>query len=145
MSTRCSFTTRLFAVAAIIVAGADGGEAAAQCYQSEDQIMLPLDGAAGDEFGFSIAVSGDVAIVGAPYADLPPNITDAGAAYIFRFDGSEWVEEIKVTAELDADVQDHFGWSVAIEGDVAIVGTPGDDTAASEAGAAYVFRYSGST
>ena len=124
MSTRCSFTTRLFAVAAIIVAGADGGEAAAQCYQSEDQIMLPLDGAAGDEFGFSIAVSGDVAIVGAPYADLPPNITDAGAAYIFRFDGSEWV---------------------AIEGDVAIVGTPGDDTAASEAGAAYVFRYSGST
>ena len=53
--------------------------------------LLASDGAAGDEFGDSVSISGDVALVGAPRND--DKGTNSGSAYVFRWNGSSWVEE----------------------------------------------------
>ncbi|MDG1396985.1 MAG: hypothetical protein P8P88_01230, partial [Polaribacter sp.] len=93
------------------------------------------DGANVDYFGYSVAISGDVAIVGA-YAEDPNGIGNAGAAYIFERNSSgTWVEEQKIVAS-DGAQSDVFGRSVAISGDVAIVGAYRDNNIA---GSAYIF------
>lgn len=106
----------------------------------EEDKLLPSDGAENDYFGFSVSVSGDVALVGAWWDD--DNGPDAGSAYVFRFDPEtgEWVEEEKLLAS-DGAGQDHFGISVSISGDVALVGADGDDDNGNVSGSAYLFRY----
>lgn len=108
----------------------------------EEQKLLPSDGAAGVVFGARVAMSGGVAIVGALGAD--DQGSDSGAAYVFRQVGSTWVEEQKLLAG-GGTADDLFGNAVAIDGDVAIVGAYAADGAVPGAGAAYVFRRSGST
>ena len=104
----------------------------------EEQKLLPSDGASGDFFGISVAVSGDVAVIGAFKDD--DNGNSSGSAYVFRFDGSCWVEEQKLTAS-DASSFDCFGESVSISGDVALVGATNHDHNQSTSGTAYVFRF----
>ena len=94
-----------------------------------------------DEFGISVAVSGDTAVVGAHLADAGGN--NAGAAYFFERDQGEannWGEVKKLTAS-DARFGDNFGISVALSGDIAVVGATGEDTGGNFAGAAYVFQH----
>jgi len=103
-------------------------------------ILDPSDGVGGDNFGYSVSIYGDVAIVGAAGAD-----SGAGKAYIFRYNGSTWVEEAILTAS-DKASGDAFGCSVSIYGDVAIVGAyTADPGGVTDAGKAYIFRYNGST
>jgi hypothetical protein len=98
------------------------------------------DGAAVDYFGWSVVVSDDFAIAGS-YSD--DNVgTDAGAAYIFHYDGTDWVQQAKLIAS-DAANQDYFGYSVCLAGDNAIVGAYLDDDNGNSAGAAYIFHYNG--
>ena len=99
-------------------------------------------GAAGDEFGFSVSISGDYAIVGADEDSW--NGTDAGSAYIFERTGTSWAQEAKL---LPSDVEDfyRFGRSVSISGDYAFVGAPGDRDNGSGSGSAYVFKRSGTS
>ncbi|MBN1795656.1 MAG: FG-GAP repeat protein, partial [Sedimentisphaerales bacterium] len=78
--------------------------------------LLASDGAAEDYFGFSVAISGDTAIIGA-YSD-DDNGYDSGSAYIFHFNGSSWLQQAKLLASDGAD-SDYFGFSVAISGDTA--------------------------
>ncbi|UCG33990.1 MAG: FG-GAP repeat protein, partial [Phycisphaerales bacterium] len=92
-------------------------------------------------FGGSVAVSGDVAVIGARGDD--DNGTNSGSAYVFRMVGSTWVQEQKLLAD-DGDALDYFGGSVAVSGDVALVGAHGDDDNGSHSGSAYVFLYNGS-
>src|SRR6056300_263049 len=99
-----------------------------------------LGEAAGDEFGKSVSISGDYAIVGAPYEDT--GASSAGAAYIYTRSGTTWGNEQKILGETASD---YFGYSVSISGDYAIVGSPGEDTGASSAGAAYIYTRSGTT
>jgi hypothetical protein len=94
------------------------------------------DGADGDNFGTSVAVSGDTAVVGAPIDDSPA--THAGSAYVFVRSGVTWAQQQKLTAS-DAADSDNFGSSVAVSGDTAVVGSPRDNSPASIAGSAYVF------
>jgi hypothetical protein len=98
------------------------------------------DGAANDQFGYSSAISGDVALVGAYKAEVGSN-SDQGAAYIFRSSdgGATWPssETQKLTAS-DGASNDYFGHSSAISGDVALVGA----NKADNQGAAYIFRSS---
>ncbi|MHC4708044.1 MAG: FG-GAP repeat protein, partial [Planctomycetota bacterium] len=101
--------------------------------------LLASDGASLDYFGTSVAISGETAVIGA-YGDSDNGIL-AGSAYVFRFDGSDWVQEDKLTAS-DGTNLDYFGWSVAASGDTVVIGAYGDDP--SETGAAYVFRFDGS-
>jgi len=105
---------------------------------SEVSKLLASDAAAGDQFGFSVSISGDRAIVGADRVSNAGEVT-AGAAYIFERDsGGSWSEVAKLLAS-DAAAGDHFGFSVSISGDTAIVGARGDDDAGFESGSAYVF------
>jgi hypothetical protein len=106
---------------------------------SQQAKLTASDGAAGDRFGWSVSVSGDYAIVGA-YGDN----SSKGSAYIFKWDGSTWSEEAKLTAS-DGAGSDYFGYSVSISGDYAIVGADYDDDKGSDSGSAYVFLRSGTS
>ena len=98
----------------------------------------------GDRFGNSVAVSGDIAVVGAFLEDAGG--LSSGAAYVFHRNqggAGNWGELIKLTAS-DAQAFNHFGTSVSVTGDTAVVGASregagGVDGGASFAGAAYVF------
>jgi hypothetical protein len=94
----------------------------------------------GDNFGDSVAVEGDVVIVGTRYQDSAA--TNAGAAYIFMRNAggtNNWGEVKKLVAS-DAELGDYFGWAVAVDGDVAVVGAYNEDSGGRNAGAAYVFK-----
>jgi RHS repeat-associated protein len=97
---------------------------------------------ASDYFGFSVSLDGNTAVSGA-YGD--DQAADAGAAYVFRYSGTSWSLEQKLTAG-DAAASDAFGRSVAISGDKVVVSAPMDDyDSKSNVGSAYVFSRSGST
>jgi hypothetical protein len=100
----------------------------------------------GDNFGAGVAISGSIAVVGAPLDDYL--IGNEGAAYVFyqdSIDQSKW-SFIKKIRPTDADPDDHFGVSVALDGDHLVIGANGDDASGAQAGAAYVFyRNAGGT
>ena len=106
----------------------------------EEAELTPSDGTAEDNFGFSVSVSGDVALVGAYLDD--DNGDGSGSAYVFRRVGDAWVEEAKLTAS-DGAGHDRFGFSVSASGDVALVGAREDDDNGLDSGSAYVFRRMG--
>jgi hypothetical protein len=112
---------------------------------------------AGDQFGISVAVSGDTIIIGAPREDGTSNTAfDSGAAYVFVRSGTTWSQQAYLKAS-NAEANDIFGQSVGISGETAVVGAyaeasaatgvNGDqsDNSASLAGAAYVFVRSGTS
>ena len=90
-----------------------------------------------DQFGSSVAVSGDTALVGVPYDDDAGS--DSGAAYIFVRSGTSWIQQAKLTAS-DAAAGDLFGQSVAVSGDTALVGAVDDGDAGRNSGSAYVYE-----
>ncbi len=105
----------------------------------ESDKLVALDGVGGDDFGASVAVDGAIAVVGAPEDDDAGS--SSGSAYVFRFDGTDWSQEQKLTAG-DAAGGDDFGFAVAISGDTIVVGSPRDDTVAgNRAGSAYVYVF----
>jgi hypothetical protein len=104
---------------------------------TEQDKLIATDGENGDNFGDSVSIDGNYLIVGAPYDGR----YSTGAAYIFKRDGSTWVEEEKLIAS-DAEDGDFFGYSVSIDGTYALVGAYGDN---SGTGAAYIFKRDGST
>jgi hypothetical protein len=104
---------------------------------SQQAELTASDGAAGDEFGRSVAVSGSTVVVGAPFAG---SNNPQGAAYIFAQSGGRWTQQAELTAS-DGPVY-WFGISVAISGSTVVVGIiEGND----ERGAAYVFVQSAGT
>jgi len=98
---------------------------------TEEQKLTASDGATGDEFGVSVSIDGDYALVGADSDD-----SYKGSAYVFKRGGSSWVQEDKLTAS-DGAPNDQFGISVSIDGDYALAGARIDD---SSTGSAYVFK-----
>jgi hypothetical protein len=86
-----------------------------------------------------VALDGDTLIVGARSDDEAAN--DAGAAYVFVRSGGTWTEQDKLLAS-DAASLDHFGSSVDVKGDVAVIGAPDRNGVSSDNGAVYVFRRS---
>jgi hypothetical protein len=104
--------------------------------------LTALDAAAGDSFGWSVSISGDTAIIGSYWDDDAGSAS--GSAYVFVWGGTAWFQQAKLTAS-DAATLDHFGFSVSISGDTAIVGAPWDDNAGSASGSAYEFVRSGTT
>ena len=99
----------------------------------EEKRLEALDAAAGDEFGGSVGISNGTAIVGAASKG------GSGAAYVFRYGGTVWNQEQKLTA-VDAAAGDQFGAAVAISSDTAIVGAFNDDDAGLNSGSAYVYQ-----
>jgi hypothetical protein len=102
----------------------------------EEAKLVASDQANSDWFGWSVSLSGDYIVVGAP-----GKYSNRGAAYVFKRSGSSWVEEAKLLAS-DGESLDLFGRSVSISGDYVVAGgTPGD----LGCGAAYVFKRSDSS
>ncbi|MHC4527042.1 MAG: right-handed parallel beta-helix repeat-containing protein, partial [Planctomycetota bacterium] len=87
------------------------------------------------EFGWSVAIDGNTAIIGAPYDDSTGSYS-TGSAYLF--DVTTGTQLAKLTAS-DASSYDDFGFCVAIDGNTAIIGAPSDDDAGSSSGSAYLF------
>ena len=112
---------------------------------AQQKKLTPSDGNSDDEFGYSVDISGNTIIIGARNNDQAmetETVTNAGAAYIFAYDGSAWQEEAKLLAN-DFAASDFFGESVATDGARAVIGAAGDDDKGSSSGSAYVFVFSG--
>ena len=93
------------------------------------------DGMTDDDFGSAVAIDGECVVVGAPHAVL-----DSGAAYLYRRAGLYWVPIQELTGGL-AEFGDNYGTSVAIDGDVVVIGAPNrDDDGLPDVGAVYVWR-----
>jgi hypothetical protein len=90
--------------------------------------LIASDGAAEDQFGASVDIDGDTVIIGADMAD-PGGHTNQGAAYIFVRSGTVWSQQTKLTNDNDGanPEADRFGYSVALEGNRAIIGAPFDN------------------
>ena len=107
--------------------------------------FTPIDGPAQGAFGYSVAISGDTAIVGAPLDD--DKGPESGSAFVFRRDeggADNWGEVTEITPS-DTAAGDRFGWSVTISGDAAIVGAYRDDDNGISSGSAYVYVSSACT
>ena len=106
---------------------------------SQQAKILPADGEIYDQFGTSVSICGDFAIVGSFHDS---NMT--GSAYIFKRNGTKWVQQAKLLAS-DGAVDDWFGFTVSIYNDYAIIGAPYDDDKGISSGSAYIFKRNGDT
>jgi len=134
---------------------------------SQQAVLVAGNSGFFDEFGTSVAISGDTIVAGAIREDsdatgvngvgTDPALTfDSGAAYIFVRNGTAWTQQAYLKAS-NTGSNDFFGTSVAVSGDFVIVGANGEDSnaigvngdgtdnLASSAGAAYVFAREGTT
>ncbi len=113
---------------------------------SQQSKLIAADGAPGDEFGYSVALSGDTAVITANADDDDINGVDSGSAYVFTRSGTSWSQQAKLTAA-DGAVGDEFGYSVAIAGDTVVITADADDDDVNgvDSGSAYVFVRSGTT
>ncbi|MEC9375725.1 MAG: hypothetical protein VYA80_05060 [Pseudomonadota bacterium] len=101
------------------------------------------DGNGADNMGLSLDINGDYLVAGA-FGDDAVGGNNRGSAYVFRRNNCTWVEDAKLEPNKVNDNM-NFGQAIAIQGDVIIVGAPGDDDLGDRAGAAYIFsRDSGS-
>lgn len=112
-------------------------------YQNSGGVWTPhsrvtaLYGQAGDGFGYAVSLSGTRLVVGAPYAtSFIGNNANAGMIYLFEFDGTNWVQRVERRSPNET-VNGYFGTSVDFDGDVVLVGAPGES---SETGRAYAYR-----
>ncbi|MBD3166535.1 T9SS type A sorting domain-containing protein [bacterium] len=108
---------------------------------SQDAQLIASDYSDHATFGCSVTMSGQTIIAGAREAD--PAATSSGAAYVYTYDGSEWVEQLLSAS--DGAGQDYFGTTVALDGDQAFIGAHGCDEAGDNAGAVYVFENNAGT
>ena len=101
-----------------------------------------------DAFGDNVAIDGDYAIIGAVY-NKNGGTQEKGAAYIYHWNGTAWVQQQKLVA-YDAAYGDNYGCSVDISGNYAIVGASGDDREVDsndvyDCGSAYVWERNGTS
>lgn len=106
----------------------------------EEAKLLASDGLGGDDFGGSVSISGETVVIGAK-ADDENDMYTVGSAYIFRFNGKQWIEEAKLTAS-DQSQDSWFGNCVSISGETVVIGAYGDSD---DIGAAYVYRFDGNS
>jgi len=97
-----------------------------------EERLTASDGVQHDALGLQVAARGNTIV-----ATAPVHASSTGAAYVFRFDGSSWDQEVKLQAN-DATADDFFGGGLALEDDVVVVGAERENGQ----GAAYVFRRS---
>jgi WD40 repeat protein len=124
------------------VADDDGADAAGSAYLfnatngRELTKLIASDPGVLDNFGYSVAISNNKALVGAPFKDGSSRRFDSGAAYVFDVDTGE--ELVKLNAS-DSSFNDNFGLSVALDGNIAIIGSPFSVTSGGQSGSAYIF------
>ncbi len=107
---------------------------------TQQAMLSAADGATEDWFGYSVAVDGDTAIVGAIFADIA-GASMRGAVYVFVRSGQTWTEQAKIIAPANRQGS-FYGWSVAIEGDTAVIGAPFFHAASQFQGRVFVYQRS---
>ena len=108
---------------------------------TQQGVLLANDGAAGDKFGYSVAISEDTIVVGSYNDDSP--LSNAGSAYVFVRSGTTWTFQQKLTAN-DAAADDQYGIAVAVAGPTVFVGANfSNQPSNSDAGAVYRYTQSG--
>ena len=108
---------------------------------TQQTLPSPADGAAGDNFGYSVGVSGTTAVIGAYHKS-----NNQGAAYVYVQSGITWSQQGSTLTANDATAGDYFGNSVAVSGSLALVGAFIKKVGANTSqGEAYIFAQSGST
>ncbi|MBM4112810.1 MAG: integrin [Phycisphaerae bacterium] len=127
---------------------------------SQQAYLKASNPGAGDDVGWSVAVSGDTVVVGAIKEDSSATgvngdqgsdgTTDSGAAYVFVRNGGEWSQQAYLKPS-NTGATDWFGYSVGVSGDSVVAGSPREDSSAVgvngdqandgalDSGAAYVF------
>lgn len=135
-SVAISSTTAVIGAYAANDNGSDSGSAFLFDTTTGQQIakLLPSDGASGDEFGISVAISGSTVVVGAYGGDN--NSDDSGSAYLFDTTTGQQAAKLLPT---DGAGSDLFGISVAINGTTTLVGAFRDDDNGEDSGSAYFF------
>ncbi|MCD4795329.1 MAG: carboxypeptidase-like regulatory domain-containing protein [Bacteroidales bacterium] len=101
---------------------------------NQEAKLLASDGVTNDEFGFTVAVSGDYVVVGAPLDG-----GTIGSAYIFKREGTSWSQQAKIEAA-DAVADIYFGNSVSVSGDYVIIGAYQGNGNVDNSGTAYIFK-----
>jgi hypothetical protein len=106
------------------------------------QLLTPTNVTAFEEFGKSVALDGNRAVIGAWWANS--HSTQSGAAYAFERDPNTgvWTQTAKLVP-LDGQAYDEFGYSVALSGTTAVVGAWKDDDMGTDSGSAYIFDLAG--
>jgi hypothetical protein len=113
-------------------------ERAGNTWSERAKLTAGRDGATGDDFGTAVAVARDTVLVGAGGVGV------GGAAYVFGREGGTWAQQAKLDSGGDASVGDKFGFSVAVAGDTAVVGSQLDDVGSNtDQGSAFVFTRDG--
>ncbi len=99
---------------------------------TETQKLFALDGEVEDWFGCSVSIDDDTAIIGASGDE-----DDTGAAYIFKWNGNNWIQQQKLTSSKN-DMGDVFGHRVTLDGNTAFISAYGNESV-------YVFKYNGAS
>ncbi|MGA8150833.1 MAG: FG-GAP repeat protein [Terriglobales bacterium] len=121
--------------------GTPARPAAASESGSQSATLVASDGGKSNELGYSLAMSGNTVVVGAPYATVGSKYAQ-GAAYVFVKPASGWANMTEIAKLTASEVAENafFGSSVAISGDTVAVGADGVNVGANQyQGAAYVF------
>jgi hypothetical protein len=103
---------------------------------TQQQKLIASDGEPGEQFGISVSLDGDTALIGAP-GDYNCN----GSVYVFTRTGATWTQQQKFTFSGSAD-NDCFGIRTALDGDTALIGAD-DEVSQDSSGAVFVFTRSG--
>ncbi|MEP6794492.1 MAG: FG-GAP repeat protein [Saprospiraceae bacterium] len=107
------------------------------------QKITDSDGAMSDNFGRSVSISGNYAIIGSLYDDGPAGVNQ-GSVSIYQFDGTSWVLMEKIY-DPDGEIGDLFGTSVSISGNYFVAGSPSDsDGSGQHQGSASIYQFDGS-
>ncbi len=120
---------------------------------SFDQKLVASDRDTSSKFGVSVAINGDILLIGADFEDFADTLgtaemNNSGAAYVFEYKSTAWAQTQKIVP-LGRATNDRFGTSVAIFGNLALVGSIGSNydenwkNYINRAGAAYFFRKNG--
>ena len=103
-----------------------------------EQRLVASDADWNDRFGAELAVDGSRLVVSARGKDVRDR-EDAGALYVFDYDGNQWQESARlVAAQPTAELR--LGWSLGLRGDLIVAGTPSDDEAGPGTGAMILFH-----
>jgi len=136
-SVSLSKDTALIGASGDNIKGADTGSAYIFKYNGtgwhQKEMLIPNDSGWGDNFGISVSLDGDTALIGS----LSDN--EKGSAYIFKYNGTKWNQEAKLIPSNSTNYL-MFGYSVSLDGNTALIGAPGNYK---NTGSAFIFKYNG--
>ncbi len=101
-------------------------------WEEQETLIPQADG----RVGWSVAISGDIAVLGAPNANA--GAEKSGTAFVFVRTGRTWQQRAKLGGD-NPEAADNFGESVSVDRNTVIIGVPRDDDAGRDAGSAYVY------